>query len=210
MYPGVVEGLALGVFLALSVGPVIFAIIRYSINQGYRAGFSFVLGVSFSDLLYVVLVNVASGMLDSLRNHQTLIGYIGSALLIYMGAVGLFKKIKIRRGSQKVLTVSSKDHAKIWLSGFLMNTLNPGVIIFWLGVGAASTGYVTEHRMVMYLTCLLFTLSADVLKVFLAHKIREKLTLRNTIYLNRLSGLFILIGGLVLLVKVAFNLSLGH
>lgn len=189
---------------------MIFAIIRYSINQGYRAGLSFVLGVSISDLLYVVLVNVASGLLDSLRDHQTLIGYIGSVLLIYMGAVGLFKKIKIRRGSQKVLTVSSKDHFKIWLSGFLMNTLNPGVIIFWLGVGAASTGYQTEHRMVMYLTCLAFTLSADVLKVFLAHKIREKLTLRNTIYLNRLSGLFILIGGLVLLVKVAFNLNLGH
>ncbi len=57
---------------------------------------------------------------------------------------------------------------------FLMNTLNPGVIIFWLGVCVvnSSTTRCGKHRVIMYLTCLAWVLSTDILKVFKADKIR--------------------------------------
>ena len=56
----ILKGLAMGLLLALSVGPVIFTIIKQSINNGRGGGFSFVIGVWISDFLLVVLSNAFS------------------------------------------------------------------------------------------------------------------------------------------------------
>ena len=56
----ILKGLAMGLLLVISVGPVIFTIIKQSINNGKEGGFSFVIGVWISDLLLVVLSNVFS------------------------------------------------------------------------------------------------------------------------------------------------------
>ncbi len=45
----------------------------------------------------------------------------------------------------------------------------------------------------MYGVCLLFVLSADILKVFVSDKIRHKLTLTNVIWLNRIAGVCMII-----------------
>ena len=57
MLESVLKGLALGFALALSVGPIIFTIIKHSLNNGHKGGFSFVAGVWVSDILLVVLSN---------------------------------------------------------------------------------------------------------------------------------------------------------
>ena len=52
----ILKGIAMGLLLALSVGPVIFTIIKQSINNGRAGGFSFVIGVWISDFLPVHLI----------------------------------------------------------------------------------------------------------------------------------------------------------
>ena len=47
--------------------------------------------------------------------------------------VGFFKKHKPVRPSSTLIKVSGGAYFKIWLGGFLVNTLNPGVLITWLG-----------------------------------------------------------------------------
>ena len=130
-------GLGLGLFMSISVGPTIFAIIKYSINYGWKAGMSFVAGVSISDILYIALANIASAWLVGLMSYADIIGYIGSGLFILMGVYGYFKKIKVTRNRNDDANVTSKDYIKISLSGFMMNTFNPGVIITWLTAVAA-------------------------------------------------------------------------
>ncbi len=41
----ILKGLAMGLLLVISVGPVVFTIIKQSINNGKEGGFSFVVGV---------------------------------------------------------------------------------------------------------------------------------------------------------------------
>src|SRR5262245_11864700 len=135
MWAAIIQGLSLGIFLSASVGPVIFAIIKYSINNGYKAGIAFALGVSFSDTLFILMGNLASTFVGNLGQHTKIIGIGGGLLLIGMGIYGLFfKQVKIVTGDEKPEMFKTSEYAKIWLAGFLMNTLNPGVIIFWLGV----------------------------------------------------------------------------
>jgi threonine/homoserine/homoserine lactone efflux protein len=211
MVAAIVAGLGLGVFLSLSVGPVIFAIIKYSINNGFKAGISFALGVSFSDIMFVLTGNLATAFITGLEEYKKTIGICGGVLLIGMGIYGLiFKKVKISTGEEKPEMFRTHDYLKIWLAGFLMNTLNPGVIIFWLGVCVANAATSSGHRIVMYTLCLSLVLSADILKVFVADKIRHKLTLTNVEWLNRIAGISMIIFGVVLLYKMLFDVALTH
>ena len=49
----ILKGFAMGLLLVISVGPVIFTIIKQSINNGKEGGFSFVIGVWISDFLWL-------------------------------------------------------------------------------------------------------------------------------------------------------------
>ena len=46
MFEALLKGLTLGLLLSISVGPVIFSIIKQSLNNGHRGGIAFILGVS--------------------------------------------------------------------------------------------------------------------------------------------------------------------
>jgi len=206
MIAAIVAGLGLGVFLSVSVGPVIFAIIKYSVNNGFKAGISFVLGVSLSDIMFVLVGNLATSFIVGLEDYKRSIGIVGGIMLVGMGLYGLFlKKIRISTGEEKPEMFRTHDYLKIWLAGFLMNTLNPGVMIFWLGVCVANTATTVSHRLVMYIICLSFVLSMDILKVFVSDKIRHKLTLNNVVWLNRIAGVSMVLFGVVLLYKVLFD-----
>jgi threonine/homoserine/homoserine lactone efflux protein len=212
MIAAIVAGLGLGLFLSVSVGPVIFAIIKYSINNGFKAGICFAFGVSCSDIMFVMTGNLATSFISGLEEYKQYIGIGGGGLLIGMGIYGLlFKKVKISTGDERPEMFRTHDYLKIWLAGFLMNTLNPGVIIFWLGVCVANSATSTGHRIIMYTVCLLWVLSTDILKVFVADKIRHKLTLNNVVWLNRIAGVSMIVFGVVLLYKVLFDGgNIGH
>jgi threonine/homoserine/homoserine lactone efflux protein len=209
VYTAFYLGCGFGLFMAVSVGPTIFAIIKYSITYGWRAGMSFVIGVSLSDSIYVLLANMASAWLSGLMSHEKTIGYLGAVLLIIFGLYGFFKKIKVTRNRNDDAKVSSRDYFKIFASGFLMNTLNPGVIITWITAVAAISTMTAAYRLVFFITCLGIILGFDFLKVLLAQRIRRRLTPRNIIYLNRISALCLVGIGIVLFLKSMFDITFG-
>lgn len=205
-----VAGLGLGLFISLSVGPVIFMIIKYSINTGFKAGLSFAIGVSCSDIMYVILGNFASSFIHELDEMKKVIGIAGGIVLIIIGLYGLFlKQVKIKSGEsrQEKIQATKKALFKIWLSGFLMNTLNPGVLILWVGVCTANSSLELKDRLILFGTALVFILAADVTKVFLADKIRHKLTLKTVIWLNRIASIIMLLFGGILIYAVLFKVE---
>lgn len=183
-------------------------IIKYSIDSGFRAGLSFAIGVSFSDTMYVVLGNVASAFVHQLDDMKKVIGLAGGVVLIAIGLYGLFlKQVRISSGEnqEKKVLVTKGDYFKIWLSGFLMNTLNPAVVIFWIGICTANGALELDDRIILFGTTLAFVLSADITKVFLADKIRHKLTLKTVRLLNRIAAICMLIFGSLLVYAVLFR-----
>jgi threonine/homoserine/homoserine lactone efflux protein len=209
MTSALIAGLAFGLFMAISVGPTIFAILKYSISYGWKAGISFVIGVSLSDVIFVILANQASGWLYSLLSHEKLIGYLGSSVFILIGFYGFFKKIKVARNKQDMATVSNRDYWKIFSSGFVLNCFNPGVILTWITSVAAISNMTNSYRIIFFGSCLSLILGFDFLKVFLAQSIRTSLTPRNIVYLNRISAICMFGIGLFLFIKIAFDIKLG-
>jgi len=206
----VISGLLLGLFIAISVGPTLFAVIQYSMHHSYKAGIAFIFGVSFSDIMYVTLANIATGWLTFLEEHQRIIGFVGAGLFIGIGLVGLLKKYKPKRPKRgEKLIITSATYFKIFGSGFLMNTLNPAALILWMGAAIKVSDYQIPERVLFFGICLGIVLGADVAKVLLADKIRGWLTLRKIMYLNKISSVCILIFGLILFAKVFFRINFG-
>src|ERR1700689_4921736 len=88
----ILKGLALGFVLALSVGPIVFTIIKQSLTNGLKGGFSFVAGVWVSDILLVTLSNVFTTLVATLLQHEKTIAYCGSAFLVGLGVYFVFFK----------------------------------------------------------------------------------------------------------------------
>ena len=194
------KGILLGLFMAVSVGPTLFLVIRHSLNHSYHAGLAFVLGVSISDIMYVTIANVAAHLLETLNNYKQPIGIAGALILIIVGSAGLLKKYKPVHPPAENIAITGGHYFRIWFSGFIINTINPGVIITWLAaVTATAANTTSSYRIVLFGTCLGLILIIDFLKVFLADVIRNKLTLRRILYLQRISAACIFIIGLGLL-----------
>ena len=205
----ILKGLAMGLLLVISVGPVIFTIIKHSINNGKEGGFSFIIGVWISDVVVVLLSNLFSELVTQLLDFKKPIGISGSLFLMGMGVYYLFfKKVTLHPEDISLPPLKASDHAQIALQGFLLNTLNPAVMAFWLTAATAiAVTNTIKERIVIFATALLINMTADVGKVTLAGKLRSKLTVRNIRLINKVSGLILLIFGTALLSGVLFFLK---
>lgn len=199
MISALLKGFALGLMLSISVGPVIFSIIKQSINHGHKGGFAFISGVSASDITIVVISNLFTQMFDNFLEYKIPIGLGGSALLIALGIyVTFFKKIKVNNSGLQVIEMETHHYVKIFLSGYFMNILNPGVIGFWLLTSTSLLVHSQDYRIIVYITCLILVASFDILKVMLAGRIRQKLTPHNIHIINRISGMILIAFGIAL------------
>lgn len=200
MTEALVKGITIGLLLSIAVGPVLFAVIKHSVNNGYRGGFAFAIGVSLSDISLVLLANLFTELFLALRVYEKAIGIGGSVLLICIGIYFLvFKKIHTDDAGKLILKQRGKDILAISLSGFFMNLMNPGVILFWLTIGTSLITYSAPQRLLIYGVALGTVLTFDFLKVLLAGRIREKLNLRTVQLLNRISGIIYIVFGVVLM-----------
>ena len=200
MIEALLKGVTLGLLLSISVGPVLFSVIKQSLNNGHKGGMAFILGVSASDISLVLVSNFFTELFRSLSLHKKEIAIAGCIFLLSMGIYFLFfKKVKVNEEGKQVLAFRKRDYAQIFLSGYFMNTLNPAVFIFWVTVSTAMLNHTIQQRIIIFITCLAVVFSADVAKVMLAGKIRNRLTPHNIHIINRINGLILIGFGIALI-----------
>ena len=202
MWHAIINGITLGLVLMISVGPVIFSIIKQSLNNGREGGFSFVAGVWLSDIILIIVSNAFSELVTYMMEYRKLLGIIGSVFLLLMGVFYVFfKKIKLQNPEGGIVKFTKSDVAKIFSSGFLLNTLNPNVFLFWRGTATAfASEYSFNDRIIIFSICLVINITADIIKVLMAGKLRSRLTLHNISLINKISGTILIGFGIALLV----------
>src|SRR5258705_6066491 len=150
MFEALLKGLTFGLLLSISVGPVLFSIIKQSLNNGHKGGLTFVFGVSASDVTLVLVSNIFTRLFDSLKAYKTEVGVAGCAFLVSLGIYFLFfKKVKVDEAGKQVFKFRKRDFAKIFLSGYFMNTLNPSVFIFWIYASTAIINHTVSERVII-------------------------------------------------------------
>lgn len=207
MIESIITGFGLGLVLAVSVGPVIFTILKQSINNGKQGGLSFVAGVWVSDIVLVVISNMFSLLVVEALYFKTTIGYVGAGFIISLGLYYLFLK-KIYSGEDKnslVIQFGKRAFTKAFVSGLLINTLNPSVLLFWLiNATAFTASHSLAERAVLFSVCIGVNILADILKVSLAAQLRHKLTPKVVAIINKVSGTILVLFGLGIIYGILF------
>ena len=203
MTEAIVSGLLLGLALVFSVGPVIFTILKLRINYGLSSAFYFISGVWLSDILWVLAANLFGSLLESLKTYRVEIGSAGGAFLIILGLYYLFfKKYHSKAELDEGVKIGNATHARLFFTGFLINTLNPGVIALWLAAATKSLSSTLQEKIITFSICLAMNISADFFKIELAGKVRKKLNDKNIVIVNRISGFMFLTFGIALIFGV--------
>lgn len=208
----VLKGILLGLTLSVMTGPIFITLVQTSIERGFRAGISVASGFWVSDLLYIIVVSSAISFLIGLAavdHFEIYIGLIGGTILAGFGvALLLYGKIPARPGHIKK-PKSSSTYLGLWTLGFFMNTLNPGTILFWIGI----TSIISERLQLelsesfpFFIGLIVTIVITDIVKVALAKRISYYLTPRVIITVRKIAGLVLLGFGVMLFIRVVFQL----
>ena len=203
MLADIQAAIPLGFFLAFMIGPVFFIILETSITKGFRAAVVFDLGVIFSDVLFVLLAYFSSyQLLENLSNQPGLYVFGGTLLTAY-GIITFLKKNKDKQ-DKSTLIPEKINYMELFVKGFLLNAINIGVLVFWLGliivVGPNLNG--NPKRFLLFFSVLLLTyFITDVFKIILSKRLKKKLTPPIIQNLKKTVSAIIIICGIVLIIK---------
>ncbi len=201
------QGVYWGVLLAILVGPLLVALIQASLEQGTKAGIAVGLGIWISDLLFVLTVYFGISYVSAwieLDNFEVTLGLAGAAVLLGTGILTLLTQPP-RLDDPDHLLKNTKGPLALWLKGFLINTINPFTVFFWASVMTTvvlEREYDGRQASLFFGGILAMIVFTDSLKVFLAKKIRHKLTSRHLWWVRRISGIALIVFAGVLAVRV--------
>jgi threonine/homoserine/homoserine lactone efflux protein len=200
-WSAVLAGFVAGLIIAAIVGgPGFFALLQISIEKGFLVGISFAMGVLLSDASYFVLAYIGLSQLGSSKFINNILGTFGGGFLIIFGTTMLLKKVRTRE--VEVPKVDRSSLIKSFFKGFLINTLNPSALLYWIViVTSVISQYSGETKLVFafFLASISTVFGTDVLKAFLAVRLKRLLTPKFVVWMNRISGSVIILTGIKLL-----------
>ncbi len=206
MIEALYKGVLLGLVLMISVGPIFFAVIETSINKGFPYAFSIAIGTLFSDAMYIVLAFLGLSTFFDDNSFRLWMGICGGILLIGFGVMNLLKKVDMHASD---LHLQKKaPYYKYVLKGFLINTLNPFVIFFWVSTLGWATIHITSvnhGRMFFFAGVLGTVFISDMLKSILAIKIKHIINAKVIHIINIISGIAMLLFGTDMITKVIWE-----
>ena len=133
----ILHGITLGLLLSIMIGPVFFLLLKTSIKKGFKPAAYLAAGVALSDVMYIFIAYFGSELIGSLNQNSSIVGWLGGLLLIVFGLIAIFKKVVNPAPGEIKMPDDSKSLLIDTSKGFIMNSLNPFVLVFWIGVMTA-------------------------------------------------------------------------
>lgn len=195
-----------GFFLSFMIGPVFFMLIQTSILKGARAAIVFNIGVILGDITFIIIAYLGSRrLLEQIKDDPRLF-FIGGLILIIYGLITyLDKSNKKEAEATPVIDIPvSNNYLKLLFKGFFLNFINIGVLGFWLGliVVIGPTLNMNPTHIFWYFTTIIISyFVTDLGKIFLAKKLKSKLTPLVIYKIKKTMGIMLIIFGIFLLLK---------
>ena len=210
MFDGLLYAAFYGFLLAFAVGPVFFTLIETAITKGIRAAIFFDLGAILSDIIFILIAFYStSRILEKVKDDPGLLIF-GGAILIAYGVISYirtnkYKSIfKIVREHYAVNV--KKNFGGLFLKGFLLNFVNFGVLVGWIGTLIMANALTSSDRGVFWfiVTVLVTYFVTDLLKMLLAKRLKNKMTPRFIFKTKKWVSILIIVFGVLLLVQGIF------
>ena len=195
-----------GFILSFMIGPVFFVLLETSATKGFRAALFFDLGVILADIVFITAAYFSSyKLLENLNNQPGLYVFGGVILMVYGISTFIKRESKKKdKEAEEKVGKSNKGYLGLFVKGFLLNFINIGVLVFWLGiiiVVGPSVDNDPNRIVVFFGTMILAYFITDVLKILLAKQLKRKLTPKIIQKIKKGLGIILVICGIVLIVK---------
>jgi len=131
--PALLAFIAAGLLLNLTPGPDVFYIVSHALRSGVRAGLVAALGITAGCCVHIAAAAIGvSALVAASATAFTVLKWVGAAYLVYVGASMLLSRAK---PASLPGAAAAPDATPLWTvfrRGFLTNTLNPKVALFFL------------------------------------------------------------------------------
>lgn len=162
-------GVLLGLSTLIFIGPVLFYLLKSSMESGVKAGLAVALGIIVGDIICVVLALYGVGRFFESEESQRWLAIVGGIILLLIGLKYLLKPVAKKEIKEKF---KRKSLGVYFLNGFLVNFVNPFVFFVWLGFVSINQAKYDETGVILSLiTTLLVIFTTDCLKAFFASKL---------------------------------------
>lgn len=209
MLDDILTAIPFGIILAFTIGPVFFVLLETSATKGFTSALVFDLGVILADIVFILLIFMSTDtLLEKIKDDPKLLVFGGVLLVVY----GLISFIKISKSFRSIvrehhrIELPKKDYGKLFAKGFLLNFINIGVLLGWLGFIVIGTSITTSENgvTVFIISMLVAYFVADLFKIAAAKRLKNKLTPKRIFKTKKIVALVILGFGLLLLSQGLF------
>ena len=207
----IINGLLFGLLLCVLIGPVFFALIQNAIEKGFFSGFFMAVGIALSDTIYILITYLGISQLVDNASFNMWLGGVGGGIMLIFGITYMLKPVP-KKGIKQLHAKQTRWFQQI-VKGFVLNGINPFVLIFWIGIVSKITvdfQYNTNQAITFFVVLIATVFSADILKSYFAVKLSEIVTPRFMKIMNRVVGVALVLFSLRLFnfVLVGFGIEL--
>jgi len=210
----VILGAVIGFLVAAPVGPVAVLCIQRTLTDGRGVGYFTGLGAAVADTVFGALAIFSVVFVQAfLSDHHNIVRLVGGAILIVMGAWGIFGRKKLRR-SEQAANYPGVTHATLlqaFAAAFLVTIFNPITIVAFISIFAAVGVSVRTEGLVdswiLITGVFVGALFWWALLVSITAAFRQRFTDRGLRWLNRISGVLIMGFGFYALGSVAWRIA---
>lgn len=191
MSQALLEGISMGLLLSAMIGTVFFTLIQSSLEKGFRYAAMVAFGILASDTLYIILTFFGIKFLAEATYFESVLGYVGGAILIGFGLSYLMKK-QTAKPEVSVEEVRRAKKRSAFLKGFSINGINPFVLLFWISITSLvhlKESFGTGEIWLYYAGILVTVFSIDLTKAYIAKKLAQFVTPKFMFWLNKVVGL---------------------
>lgn len=209
MLDDILAAIPFGIILAFTIGPVFFVLLETSATKGFKSALIFDLGVIFADAVFILLAFYSTNnLIGKIKDDPNFLIFGGVLLAVY-GFISFIKTSKSFRSIVKEyhkVEIQKNAYGKLFIKGFLLNFINIGVLLGWLGfivIGSSITE--SEYGVEVFIaTMLTVYFLTDLVKIAIAKRLRNRLTPRLIFKTKKIVALVILGFGVLLLVQGFF------
>ena len=201
----IVKGIIVGIIVTAPVGPIGLLCIQRTINRGVLSGLVTGFSSALADMVFAIIAGFSiSAIGDFMEVNRMIIRLVGGVIVLVLG-IKIYGVNPLKRFRRQKL--QKRNYLSDAFSGFVITLTNPIVIVVFgaafAGLGLNST---PEHKEIILTIVGIFigALSWWTGLNFLVNIFKDRINLRKMFWLNRITGIVVIIFGLAIILGSLF------
>jgi len=138
------KGIFMGVLVCTAPGPILTITVKEGLKRGYGFALRFGLGTAVADVVYCYLAFLGiTPIVASYPHFLPVMWFIAGLMLLGFGIKDIYSPIKAHGHLKEPKKYQKLDFSHPFSRGVIIGFLNPGALLFWIGVSSAFSGFIS-------------------------------------------------------------------